>query len=446
MVTYSSNPELSEIQEPARTIKVLETADVCVIGGGAAGVAAAVAAARQGCKVVLLERFGFLGGTLTSVSLGSICGLYAVSPDSIDTIVGGIATEIVSDLQELNGARSEPMRWLETASLPYDLFGMKVVLDRLVAEAGAVVHLHALVADVVMDGERISHLLIEDKRGRWALAAKQFIDASGDAEIATKAGAPFTIDHENLQFPTAMFRFGGVDPEAVQTLERPRLHSLLEQAVADGLPLPRTAGGIFMEKPGVVHLNITKVAIDGRAPDPLDPAAMSRAEVVGREQVLMYQEAFRRYVPGFSSCYVLDSGATLGVRESRRITGKYVLTKEDVVSSARFDDAIGCCAWPMEDHAAGRATRWLWLEPGTYYQIPYRALLPRGVENLLVAGRCASSTHDAQASLRVSAQCFVMGQAAGTAAALTLAQSTRLNQLPIDKLQTTLADAGAFLG
>lgn len=434
------------VEEPARTIRVLETADVCVIGGGAAGVAAAVAAARRGSKVVLLERFGYLGGTLTSVSLGSICGLYAVSPDEINTIVGGIATDVISELRKLEGVQDQPVRWLETASLPYDLFSMKVVLDRLVSSSGAQVRFHALVTDVIMDGDRISHLIIEDKRGRWALAARHFIDASGDADVAAKAGAPFTVDYENLQFPTAMFRFGGVEPDAIRTLERPRLHALLEQAVADGFPLPRTAGGLFMEKPGVVHLNITKVAVDGRAPDPLDPVAMARAEAVGREQILMYQEAFRRYVPGFSSCYVLDAGATLGVRESRRITGEYVLTKQDVVSSARFDDAIGCCAWPMEDHAAGRATRWLWLEPGTYYQIPFRALLPRGVDNLLVAGRCASSTHDAQASLRVSAQCFVMGEAAGTAAALALTRNTRLSQFPIDTLQNALADAGCFLG
>lgn len=446
MVTYLSSELPNSIREPERNTPVLDVADVCVIGGGAAGVAAAVAAARQGSRVILLERAGYLGGTLTSVSLGSICGLYMVSPDRIEPVVGGIVTEVISRLEKLGGTTNEPQRWLKTASLPYDLFSMKVVLDELVNESGALVRLHAYVTDIVMEGESITHLIIEDKRGRWALAARTFIDASGDADIAAKAGAPYEVDYENLQFPTAMFRLGGVEPDALKALDRPRLHALLEQAVTDGLPLPRTAGGLFMERPGIVHLNITKVSVDGRAPDPLDPDTMSAAEVLGRQQILLYQDAFRRYVPGFSSCYVLDSGATLGVRESRRISGEYVLTRDDVLKSARFDDAIGACAWPMEDHAAGRATQWLWLEPGTFYQIPYRALLPRSVNNLLVAGRCASSTHDAQASLRVSAQCFVMGEAAGTAAALALARNTSLKRLPIDALQSKLSEGGSFLG
>ncbi|HSV78406.1 MAG TPA: FAD-dependent oxidoreductase [Ramlibacter sp.] len=420
-------------------------ADVCVVGAGAAGVAAAVAAARGGARVVLLERSGFLGGTLTTVSLGSMCGLYAVTPDHIDQIVGGFADQVIERLQA-HGSATEPVRWLKTASLPYDLFAMKVVLDQLVEEAGVTLMLHTQVVSVMQDDARISHVVVEGKNGRWAVAARQFIDCSGDADLVAWSGAAYEFDRHSLQQPTAMFRFGGVDPELVAEMDRDMLRRCLEEAVADGWDLPRTAGGVFMERPGLAHLNITKVGIDGRAPDPFDPRELTQAEQMGRAQVLMYRDVFRKYVPGFEDAFVLDTGSVIGIRESRRLRGEYVLGDGDIRSAARFDDAIACCAWPMEDHSAGRSTKWVWLENGSYYQIPYRCLLPVGVDNLLVAGRCASATHDAQASLRVTAQCFAMGEAAGTAAALCVGTDTRPRDIDIHHLQARLRAGGAYLG
>jgi hypothetical protein len=433
------------LSEPARSTPVRLEADVCVVGGGAAGVAAAVAAARSGSRVLLLERAGFLGGTLTTVSLGSMCGLYAVTPETIRPVVGGFADRVIEKLRE-HGSAAAPVRWLKTASLPYDLFTMKVVLDELVAEAGVQVLLHTQVVGVARSGDRISHVIVDGKNGRWAVAASQFIDCSGDADLVHWSGAPYEYDRETLQQPTAMFRFGGVDPSLVAEMDRDMLRSRLEGAVAEGWPLPRTAGGVFMERPGMAHLNITKVAIDGRAPDVLDTAEMTRAEQIGRAQVLMYRDVFRKYVPGFADAYVLDTGSAIGIRESRRLLGEYVLGEADVRSAARFDDAIACCAWPMEDHSAGRATKWVWLENGDYFQIPYRCLVPQRVDNLLVAGRCASSTHDAQASLRVTAQCFAMGEAAGTAAALCARQGIPPRRADVHEIQARLKAAGAFLG
>jgi len=437
--------KLETLREPARSTPVLRDVDVCVAGGGAAGVAAAIAAAQAGASVLILERAGFLGGSLTTVSLGSICGLYTVTDTDVRQIVDGVAGRVAERLRRRGGA-GEPVRWLQTASLPYDLFTMKIVLDELVAESGVEVLYHTLAVDAQVEGGRMTALFAENKQGRLAIRARMFIDCSGDADVVRHAGAPYEISLDDLQFPTAMVRFGGVDSTRLGRISRDELRSHLERAVADGMDLPRTAGGVFSERPGIAHLNITKVAIDGRSPDPFDASAMSRAETAGRNQVSMYLEAFRRYVPGFSEAYVLDTGSVIGVRESRRARGCYVLNDNDVLGSARFDDAIACCAWPMEDHAAGRATRWVWLAPGSYFQIPLRCLLLERLDNLLVAGRCASATHGAQASIRVTAQCFAMGEAAGVAAAMAAGTGTSVHDVAAAKVQQALRARGAFLG
>lgn len=444
MVTYSS-PVPTDIQEPPRTTPVRYEADVCVVGGGAAGVAAAVAAARAGARVILVERQGYLGGTLTTVSLGSICGLYAVTEQRIRKIVGGFADRVMGRLEAL-GSAAEPVRWLKTASLPYDLFSMKVALDQLIEDAGVSVLLHSLVVGVAQKEGALTHVILEDKSGRWAIGARQFIDCSGDADLVHWSGADYEFDLGSLQQPTAMFRFGGVDPRLAAEMDREGLRRNLESAVDAGWHLPRTAGGVFMEKPGLAHLNITKIAIDGHAPDPFDTLQMTQAERIGRAQVLMYRDVFRKYVPGFEQAFILDSGSILGIRESRRLRGEYMLSDGDIRTAARFDDAIACCAWPMEDHSAGRSTKWVWLEGGTYYQIPYRCLLPVGIDNLLVAGRCASATHDAQASMRVTAQCFAMGEAAGLAAAISVETATAPRHIDVNNLRTRLLAEGAFLG
>lgn len=441
MTTYS----YGMVPEPARSTPVFRAADVCVVGGGAAGVAAAISAARAGARVVLLEREGFLGGTLTSVSLGSICGLYAVTESQVTQIVSGFCDEVIERLRWLDGLGT-PTRWLETASLPYDLFAMKVALDQLIQEAKVEVLFHAMVVGVATRDREVDAVLIETKEGRLAIRAKAFIDCSGDADLVSFAGAPCEISEGDLQFPTTMVRFGGVDTDALATLSRPALRERLEQAVADGYELPRTAGGVFAERPGLAHLNITKVAVDGKSPNPFDLSVMSRAEMAGREQVCTYLKAFRNYVPGFAYAFVMDTGAVIGIRESRRTVGSYVLTDRDVLEGARFDDVIACCAWPMEDHAAGRATKWIWLPPGTYFQIPLRSLLLEDFDNLMVAGRCASATHGAQASIRVTAQCFAMGEAAGLTVAAAVDRETSVHRVPATDVQQMLEKNGAFLG
>lgn len=430
--------------EPARQTPIRENVDVLVVGGGSAGLCAAVAAARAGARVVLAENQGFLGGTLTAVTLGSICGLYTVTEDDIVPAVGGLLSEIIERLAILEGPRT-PTRWLEAATMIYDPFLLRVVADNLVTETDMTLALHTRAVSVIMDGSRINGVVFEGQDGRWACQAGMVIDCTGDGTIAALAGAKFEMDADNIQNPNPMFRLGGVDTDKVEALKRPELREYLERAVAAGFELPRTAGGLFVIHPGAVHLNVTRVARDGLPPNTLETEDITWAEIEGRRQVMLYRDAFRAHVPGFENCYVDDCGARIGVRETRRITGQYSLSVDEVMGEARFDDAIACCSWPLEEHGAGRATRWVWLRPGGYYQIPFRSLIPIEIEGLLIAGRCVSASHEAQASLRVAAPCMAMGQAAGTAAAIATDRGVNVTELNSADLQARLVQQGAII-
>jgi hypothetical protein len=435
------------LNEEPRQTPVREDVDVLVVGGGSAGIAAAVAAARQGARTLLVERHAYLGGTLTAVTLGSICGQYSVDSEGrITKVVAGFCDKVLAGLAELGGVRPV-FRWLDTATTPYDPFLMRIALDRLAGQAGVRVLFHSLLVDVVRSEDgRLTHAIFEGRDGRWAVTARSFIDASGDGDLMARAGAPFQTDIAAQQFPTAMFSFGGVNTDLAGRMKRADLHAALEKAVGAGFDLPRTAGGLFAIHPGTMHANITRIALEGRSPDVLDTHEISAAERVGREQIHLYLEAFRHHVPGFDQAYIADAGAMIGIRESRRLQGRHVLRSDEVLGLARFDDTIGLSGWPLEEHGAGRATRWVWLENGGYYQIPFRVLVPAtGPQNLLVAGRCLSADHGAHASARVAAQCFVMGEAAGTAAALATRTDTAMAEIDVNELRDSLVAEGALL-
>ncbi|MFV0492740.1 MAG: FAD-dependent oxidoreductase [Pseudorhodobacter sp.] len=427
---------------PEKRIDIRREVDVVVAGGGSAGVAAAVAAARAGASVILLERHGFLGGTMTATTLGGICGLYSLVDGVPVQMVEGFAEEVRARLETSGGSRG-PLPWLQTASLPYDLFILKTVLEDLAKDRRLELLYQTRLTDVIVSDGVVSHVVVRGRGEPFAIRARSFVDCTGDAELCALAGGDTDYDPEHLQFPSAMFRMGGVDTTRAAEITRPEMHMLLERAVEDGYDLPRTAGGIYSVRDGIVHLNITKVKVDGAPPDPLDAGSLSAAEREGRRQVRTYLEVFRRYVPGYENAFVLDTGCELGLRETRRIRGDYVMTVEDVLEERRFDDAIGVNCWPVEDHGAGRRTKWIWLSPGGYCQIPFRALLPKGLRNVIVAGRNISATHDAQASLRVTANCFSMGQAAGIAAAYWGGDMCATD---IAVLQQRLCAEGATLG
>ena len=432
---------------PAREIAVWRDVDIVVVGGGLAGVGAAIAAGRAGARVLLVEAQGFLGGTMTAVTVGSICGEYVLEDGTPRRIVGGLVEELVTRLTAQGDARG-PECWLQTATTIYDPFAMRCVLDEMVRDAGVETVMHTRCVDLEKEGGRITGLVLGYRSQLFAVRCRQVIDCTGDGDIADLAGVPWECDLDKLQMPSAMFRFGGVDPEALITLDRAALRARLESAATEGMDLPRTAGGLFSLRHGMVHANVTRVEHGSRSPDPLSVEEMTAAEIEGRRQVRLYEKIFRRFVPGFEKAFVADAGSQVGVRESRRIRGRHVLTADEVLRGARCDTAIACSAWPVEEHGADRKTRWVWLEPGAFYQVPFGCLVPaRGPGNLLVAGRCVSAEHDAHASLRVGATCMAMGQAAGLAAAMAADSDTpAAAEIAIDQLQARLTAAHAFLG
>ncbi len=410
------------IEEPARRAPVLARPEVLVVGGGIAGIAAAAAAARAGAETLLVERQGFLGGTLTAVTLGGICGGFRhVGPEQeLRPVVGGLWTELQERLlaHEALGPprRSAMVRGVH--GLPYDPERLKLVLDEMMAAHGVRVLTGAALSAVAREGGRLTAVFVETAGGRGAILARAVVDASGDAEVVARAGGAFAVP-QRVQAPSAMFRMGGVDRGTFAAVPRAEVNARLERAAAEGHSLPRTMVAVFPYlAEGEVHVNATRVLDTGGAPfDVTEPWARAAAEAEGRRQVFAYEEAMRATLPGFAQARVTDIGAALGVRESRLVAGQAVLTEADVMAGAAPPDRIACCAWPVEDHAPGRATVWRPLPDGAWYGIPFGCLVPRGFDNVLVAGRCLSADHTAQASARISLACLAMGEAAGTAAA-----------------------------
>ena len=437
------------VSEPARRIPIVAEADVVVLGGGPSGIAAATAAARVGARTILLERYGFLGGMGTAATVTSFCGLHASVHGEIQQVVHGIADDILDRIGKLGGLG--PVRSVlgRTAAQAYDNAAYKCAADDLTLGAGVHVRFHTLATGALVEGGRITALIIETKSGRGAVRAKAFIDCSGDADLAAWVGAPYELGGDDgfLAYPTLMFRMGNVDGKVALEEGKPRLRELMALAEARGeYRFPRWSAYINPQPhEGEWRANVTQVSRDGRPIDATNADDFSYAEIEGRRQVLLYFDFLKKYVPGFSKAYLLEIAPQVGVRETRRIVGAYQLTGDDVLRCADFDDAIGVNGWPVEIHRLGDV-EWRWLGGRGYCHIPFRALVPRGVDNLLVAGRCASATQDGQASLRVSGPCFAMGQAAGTASALAVAGGVASSAVDMGQLRERLLADGAFLG
>jgi hypothetical protein len=441
------NPAAS-IQESARETRVIAAPEVLVVGGGAAGIAAACAAARAGARVLLIERYGFLGGTLTAVTLGGFCGTHAIIDDErLGRVIGGLYLE----LEERLGKRSAilpPRRHGKILGVPYESASFKLVADEMTAARGVAVMHHSFAVAVQTEGARITAVIVENKGGRAAILPQIVIDCSGDGDVAARAGAGFDIGAAGeTQYGSTMFRLGNVDTARAGKLSRVDIRGFLEQAVEAGYPIPRVTTGVHLNPlAGVVHLNVTKLGdAEGRPYNLADPDQLSEAERVGRRQVYLYEEVFRKFVPGFEQARVIDIGANIGIRETRLIHGERTLTEDAVRACAKPADRIACSSWPLENHSAGRATTWEFLPDADYYGIPYGCLVVKGFDNLLVAGRNLSATHIAQASARVAGPCFAMGEAAGTAAAMHVRRSGPMRELDVQELQARLEAGGAIL-
>ena len=422
-----------------------------VLGGGPAGIAAAAAAAGHGRKTLLVERYGFLGGMGTAAGVTNFCGLYANVHGEIRQVVHGIADELLVRIDRLGGLNTPHLVFGKTKAQAYDMPAYKCAADDLLLAKGSEVLFHALGADVLMDRDTITALLVETKSGRCALLGKIFIDCSGDADVAAWAGAPFELGDGigNMLYPTTMFRVNGVDPTAAGEAWK-LIPDLMEDAERRGERFPRKGAIVRPQKnPVEWRVNVTQIKTrNGKAIDGTDAGELSTGEIEGRRQALAFFEFLRRAVPGFGDAYIVDIPPQVGIRETRRITGRYQLTGADVTACASFYDSIGVNGWPIENHVAGDVL-WQWPpipQSRGFNHLPYRMLLPIGVRNLLVAGRCASMTHDGQSAARVSGGCFVMGQAAGTAAHLALASGQEVAEIAVHHLQAILEQHGAYLG
>jgi len=440
------------LEEPPRRLPVEGEYDVVVLGGGPAGIAAAVAAARQGCSTILIERYGFLGGMGTAAGVTNFCGLHANIHGDIRRVVFGAADDLLQRIDAYGGLNEPHLVLGKTMAQAYDTAAYKCAADDLLLARGVAIRFHTLAASVAFDNDAtIGALIIEGRSGRRGIRGRFFIDCSGDGDLAAFAGAPFEKGDAdgNLLYPTMMFRLAGVDPDAAGEAWN-TIPGLMREAEARGVSFPRKGAIVRPQKHASEwRVNVTQVKdAAGRAIDGTDAMALTRGEIEGRRQAMAFFEFLRREAPGFADAYVVDIPPQLGIRETRRITGRYQLTGEDVLTCASFDDTIGVNGWPLEKHVAG-SVEWGWPpipQSRGFNHLPYRMMVPHGPRNLLVAGRCASMTHDGQSAARVSGACFVMGEAAGTAAHLALARNAEADGIDTAALQALLRDNGVYLG
>ena len=447
-----------KITEPARDIDVIHTTDVLVVGSGPGGLAAALAAARTGVSVTLVERFGCFGGNLTVVGVEG----FAWYRHEQTVEANGIGREFEERAKAMGAAVPE----VQSLSYEIDSEGFKVVADVLVQEAGIHAMLHRLFVAPLMDGDAITGIVVESKAGREAIVAKRVIDATGDADIAHRAGAPtFKTPAEHMQAASVMFHLAGIDKAAflkgvaadpqtyrdwstgewnIETSGKedkmfsPFLAKPFAQAIRDGVipaHLNTIAGtwGAVHDTGELTYMNLIHLA----GCDGTDPDSMTQFEIEGRRQAMLAIEALRRYTPGCTGARLRNFGMTIGIRDTRKIDAAYNLTENDVRNQARFEDSVGIYPEFIDGYGV-----LILPTTGRYMHVPYRAMLPRKVRNLLVAGRAIGGDRIAHAATRNMACCAVAGQGAGIAAALSVRHNVALDDVNIAQLQAELNRQG----
>ena len=435
---------MGSVTVPGSEVAVAHDADLVVVGGGSAGTAAAIMAARAGLRTVLVEDSPFLGGMSTGGCVGTFCGFYyRERGGDLIRLVGGFAAE-VADRLLAGGMCYGPVPFKTTAAMPYVPWGVKRLYDTMArAEPALVVYLHARFLRALVSDDTITAVTVATRGGEIALRAPYYVDASGDAALARAAGVP-TEHGDPLQYPSMMFYMQHVD--LAQTLPHLfELNDLLERHFeSDGLP--RRSGNLIPTgRPGEVLVAMSRVAIEGRPLDASDATELTLGEMLGREQAERCAAFLCRHMPGFGQAFVSDTAPRLGVRETRRVRGRYRLAEDDVLGGRKFEDGICRAAWPIELHVPGGLTEWRFLDDGLWYTVPYRCLVPERLHNLLVAGRCLSATREAFASVRVIGPCMGEGQAAATAIAVASVRGGDLPGVDVGQVRARLASAGVPL-
>ncbi len=425
-------------------LPVAAETDVLVVGGGPAGIGAALAAARAGASVLVVEQFNCLGGVAGAGGHGHI-SIYSAWNDPT-RVTGGVIYEVARRLVEEGAGQMNPHGiWFEVEKF-------KFLLERMMAEAGVRLLYHTLFCEAVVEDGAVVGAVIQNKGGRQVIRAKRVVDCTGDADVAASAGAPWEQGRPGdgkCQPVTLMFTIGGVEWPKVEAWRTDyQMRHVWEEAQRKGdmEPFQSTIMGFWWThtRPDQVGVNFTHITnVDcTRAED------LTRATIEGRRQAFHSVDVFRKYVPGMEQCYMVSTPNTVGLRESRRIVGEVTLTETDMKNRRVWPDSIGHGSFFIDIHHIDGpgmdGTTWR-PEKGFRYQIPYRILVPQGVENLLVAGRCVSVTHVALGSIRVMVQCALTGEAAGAAAALSLRAGVTPRQVDVAALQARLRATGGVL-
>ncbi|XID90544.1 FAD-dependent oxidoreductase [Paenibacillaceae bacterium WGS1546] len=444
-------------------VPIVADLDVLVVGGGPAGIAAAIGAAQAGARTALVERYGFLGGNATAGLVGPF--MTSFSGDSQEQLIKGVFEELVTRMESIGGAIHP--RYVEAGTsyagffqkghgqvTPFDPEAVKLVAAEMMEEAGVRLFLHSFFLDTIVGDAGVEGALILNKSGTQAIRAKVTIDCSADADVAERAGAKTEKGRatDGLTQPMTMFfRIAGVEDDKVEQyiLDHPDEIS----PFSDIVEAARKAGkwkvnkdqiGLYKTvQPGVWRVNTTRIS----GKDGTKVEDLVHAELEGRRQVFFLMNFFREHVPGFGNAYLVDTGSQVGVRETRRVVGEYMLTAEDLVTGKQFEDAVALYSYPIDLHSptGGSVEFDENYHTANVYQLPYRILVPIETDGLLVAGRCVSATHEAHAAIRVMPCAFALGQAAGAGAAIAIKTGKRPRDVEISLLQQELRRQGVVL-
>jgi len=439
-----------------------ELYDVIVVGGGPSGVGAAVAAARNGAKVLLIEKYGFLGGMATVASVPAFCPY----TDGEKVIIKGIGLEVLEAMRKEKNFDSPVKDKKELVKIMYDWIPidsevLKRVLDNLLIDSGCQLLFHSLVTDVVTENGTVNAVIVESKEGRNKINCKYVIDCTGDADVVVKAGGQYEFgDEENLvQSVTLCYHIANINMEVIteyfnKSGDTGNLTKAVERAKENGdfNFNEKHVCGFAIQNNGIAGLNFGHVY----EVNPLKAEDLTRAEIESRRNIPAMLDFLRKYVPGLEDAVLASSGPMVGIRETRRIVGEYRLTSKDYFDRAEYEDSIARYAYPIDIHPS-KMTKVVnkdkedvyatsKYKPGESYSIPFRALLPKGLKNVIVAGRPLSADRLMHGSFRVMPACFATGQAAGTAVAICSDEKIELRQINISKLQEKLKEQGAYLG
>ena len=411
--------------------------DIIVIGGGFAGASAALSAARAGSSVLIVEKSNSLGGAASNCLVNPFMSNATIINGKRQSLSQGTFKEILTKLKKSSALKGASFHEEE----------LKRILSESVLEAGVDLLFHAYIFEVNKQDNQIKSITVATKSGKLELQADYFIDATGDAQVAFLANCPTTLGREPdhlCQPMTLCFRVGNVD---VKRFERSRKRLMLahEKALANSEFINPRENILYFYTPipNVVHFNTTRVV----KKNPTNPFEVTEAEILARKQVYEIYEFMKKHADGLENSFLMMTAAEIGVRESRMIVGDYVLTEKDCKACTKFEDAIAACNYDIDIHnPEGTGTSHYYFPQGEYYTIPYRSLIPQTVDNMLVAGRCISSDHGAQASYRIMPTVCCIGEAAGCAIALAVKDNVSVRDIDVKKLQDLLTKNGAFIG